>query len=287
MPKRLLSVLIIFSALVAEAVEVREVPPLVLPESALLRELTAECWRVIAAFEDGTGEVEGRLARLTDSYSDRVRGACYPYHLALGQLAYGRGDIAGAGEAFLRAAELENAAAEPLAWLGLLELRRGRLSGALQRAETALELDPLQPLAREVIRVAELLLDDEEAGFASESPEALGALREGDAAFARGDFEDASAAYRTALEHDPDFTEARVYLGDALLRLDETAEALAELERALEANDENAHAHYLAGRAHAALDDAEAAAASYRRALELRPDYPAARNALAELAGTD
>ncbi|MBD3401087.1 MAG: tetratricopeptide repeat protein [Candidatus Coatesbacteria bacterium] len=283
MIRRLLSLAILLCVTAAGAVEVREVPPLVLPESALLRELAAESWRIIEALEDGTGEVEGRLARLTDSYSERVRGACYPYHLALGQLAYGRGDLEGAGEAFRHAAELENGAAEPLAWLALLELRHGRLSGALARAEAALELDPLQPLAREVIRVTGLLTDEEEIGFTSRDPAALEALRAGDAAFARGDFAAAATAYRRALEHDPDFLEARIYLGDALLRSGEPAAALAELETALAAEADDARANYLTGRAHAALDDAAAAASAYRRALELRPDYPAAERALAEL----
>lgn len=271
----------------ASTVEIREVPPLVTPPSALLRELAVESWKLIQSFESGVDDLAaGWLMRLSDIYPAEIRRNCYPYQLALGQLGFARSDFDTARLAFERAVELESDAAEPQAWLALLELREGRLTAALSRAHRALELDPLQDLAREVVRVTELVLTTE-AAFSTDSPEAIQAVITGDAAFAAGDYSVAAEAYHHALTIDPGFVEARVYLGDALLRGGEPAAALAELESALAYAPDNAKAHYLSGEALRRLSRYAEAAAALNRALELRPGYTAAAAALNSLPDTE
>ncbi|MBD3371781.1 MAG: tetratricopeptide repeat protein [Candidatus Coatesbacteria bacterium] len=280
LPVVLLCILPVLPATTTSAVEVREVPPLVKPTSALLQELDGQCWELIYGFESGVGEAAAtRLARLTDSYPPRVRDNSYPYQLALGQLGYARGDYAAARAAFERSAIVEEAAAEPRAWLALLDLQRGRISPALTLAHEALELDPLQPLAREIVRAAELIVNTE-VGFSTEDPEAVEALQEGDRYFAAGDYTAAAEAYTAAVERDPGFIEAWLYLGETRLRTGETATARKALERALALDPENPRVHFLLGRLARAEGDAAAARSAFERALELRPDYPAARREL-------
>ncbi|HDR06437.1 MAG TPA: tetratricopeptide repeat protein [Candidatus Coatesbacteria bacterium] len=284
MTRLFLPVLVILAAS-ANALEVREVPPLVKSDRALAAELERGCWELIYVLDGGgsAGEVSARLSRLTDGYSERLRSGSYAYQLLLGRLAYAVGDLERARETMMRASGLNPAAAEPLAWVAVVELKRGRLEAALSAANTALELDPLQPVAREVARGVLVLLSDSAGTFSSKEPEAVEELLAGDRSFSRGEYGEAALAYGRALELDPAFVEARLYLGDCRYRTGDYAGALVEYRRAVELNPEFAPAWSFMGDALAALERTDEAVEAYRRALELDPDYAGPRAKLRQL----
>jgi tetratricopeptide (TPR) repeat protein len=282
---RLVPILLLVITAAYGAVEVREVPPLVKSDRALEAELDRGCWELIYALEGGgsAAEVSSRLAHLTDSYPERLRSASYAYQLAVGRLAFATGDLDRARESMKRAAEVNPAAAEPRAWIAAVELKLGRVEAALSAAQAALDMDPLQPVAREVAQGALALLSNSSGTFSSHDPEAVEELLAGDRSFSRGDYEEASRAYERALELDPAFVEARVYLGDCRYQTGDHAGALVEYRRAVEMNPDFAPAWNFMGDALAALGRTAEAVEAYRKALELNPDYAGPRTKLRQL----
>ncbi|HUT97647.1 MAG TPA: tetratricopeptide repeat protein [bacterium] len=282
---RFLPILLIVITAAHGALEIREVPPLVKSDRALTAELDRGCWELIYALEGGgsAAEVSSRLAHLTDSYPERLRSGSYAYQLAVGRLAFATGDLDRAREAMKRAVEVNPAAAEPWAWIAAVELKLGRVEAALSAAHTALEMDPLQPVAREVAQGALALLSNSSGTFSSGDPEAVEELLAGDRSFARGDYAEASRSYERALELDPAFVEARVYLGDCRYQTGDYAGALIEYRRAVEMNPDFAPAWNFMGDALAALGRTAEAVEAYRKALELNPDYAGPRTKLRQL----
>jgi len=267
------------------ALEIREVPPLVKSDRVLTDELERGCWELIYQMEGGgsAGEISSRLAHLTDAYAERFRSGSYAYQLILGRLAFATGDLERAREAMKRAKELSPAAAEPLAWIAAINLRLGRVEAALSAANIALDMDPLQPVAREVTQGALALLSDSSGTFSSEDPEAVEALLLGDRSFSRGDYSEAAYAYDRALELDPGFVEARVYLGDCRYQIGDYVGALVEYRRAIDIDPGFAPAWNFMGDALLALDRTTEAVEAYRQALELNPDYASPRAKLRQL----
>jgi tetratricopeptide (TPR) repeat protein len=282
---RLIPVLVALVTAAHGAVEIREVPPLVKSDRTLAAELERGCWELIYALEGGgsAAEVSTSLAHLTDSYPERLRSASYAYQLAVGRLAFATGDLDRAREAMKRAAEVNPAAAEPKAWIAAVELKLGRIEAALASAHAALDLDPLQPVAREVAQGALALLSDTSGTFSSQDPEAVEELLAGDRSFARGDYAEAARSYERALELDPAFVEARVYLGDCRYQTGDHAGALVEYRRAVEMDPDFAPAWNFMGDALAALGRTAEAVEAYRKALELNPDYAGPRAKLRQL----
>jgi len=83
-----------------------------------------------------------------------------------------------------------------------------------------------------------------------------------------------------AIEHAPDFYDARVALGHALLEAGRRDEAIAHFRRALLLNRMNADAHSGLGAALLAQGDREAGIAELRRAIEIEPSHSDAHNHL-------
>ncbi len=283
---RLSLVLLLLPSLLG-AVEVREVAPLIRTEATMFREFEDNCWRLLYSLEGGesVGATSTQLTQLIDGSASRFREESYCYQLLIGRLAFSTGDYERALTALRDATRLVPTAAEPQAWIAATNLKLGRVNAALTAAELALELDPLQVVAREVAQGALLFLEEggETQVFSTKNQEALEALYIGDTAYSRGDYEAAAVAYLHALELDPTFIEARIYLGDCHYQTDNFPAALVEYDTAAELNPDYARAWNFRGDALQALGRFDEAADSYRRAIELDPEYVSPATKLRQL----
>jgi|GEM_PF-3145053 len=283
---RLLLLILLLPSLLG-AVEVREVAPLIRTEATIFREFEDSCWRLLYSLEGGesVGSVSALLSQLIDGSARTFREESYCYQLLVGRLAFSTGDYDRALTALRDANRLVPTAAEPQAWIAATNLKLGRVNAALTAAELALELDPLQIVAREVAQGALLFLNEggETQVFSTENPDALDALYAGDAAYSRGDYDTAAAGYLRALEYDPTFIEARVFLGDCYYQTGEFPAALKEYETATELQPDYARAWNFRGDALQALSRFDEAADSYRRAIELDPEYASPATKLRQL----
>jgi tetratricopeptide (TPR) repeat protein len=106
------------------------------------------------------------------------------------------------------------------------------------------------------------------------SPLVVDANRTGAAAYAKGDFEAARAAYEEALAKKADDADTLNNLGQVLVRLNRIAEAIPRFERAIVLAPDKAAFHFNLGFAVAQLSHWDRAIAEYREALKLFPtDY--------------
>lgn len=126
-----------------------------------------------------------------------------------------RGDLAGAEAQYRAVLQRDAAAVDALHGLALLCARQGRFEEARQHVDRALGLDAAQP----------------ELHF--HRAEIVGAL---------GMQEQSLESYRDALARRPDFFEALVNLGGALLQADRPADALAHLDQAVRMRPDDAAA---------------------------------------------
>jgi tetratricopeptide (TPR) repeat protein len=102
-------------------------------------------------------------------------------------------------------------------------------------------------------------------------------------ALADGDPEAAAAAYRSALDRDPDFTDAHVGLAALALGRGDYAEALARYLEIVRIEPDDPQAHRAAGRLHVILRQSAEAVAAYRRALELAPGQASVLHEMGQL----
>ncbi len=93
-------------------------------------------------------------------------------------------------------------------------------------------------------------------------------------------WQDELSLWSDAVRKGPAMPRVHVNLGKAYLEAGQYQEAIAASRRALELNPKLDRAHYNIGRAYQALEQHEEAIASYRRALEIRPELIEARNNL-------
>jgi tetratricopeptide (TPR) repeat protein len=98
-------------------------------------------------------------------------------------------------------------------------------------------------------------------------------LDAGEQAFQRGDFTAAAAAFRRAVEDDPESVQAQLNLGSALLRGGDAIAALERYEAAARLDPARAEAHFDIGVAKSRLGDVPGAIAAYRAALAADPEY--------------
>ena len=101
----------------------------------------------------------------------------------------------------------------------------------------------------------------------------------------RGQFDEAIAHYRKALEIKPDDAEAHYNLGNALAGRGQVDEAIAHYQTALELKPDYADAHNNLANALAGRGQVDEAVAHYRKALEIKPDYVEAHYNLGQRAG--
>ncbi len=102
----------------------------------------------------------------------------------------------------------------------------------------------------------------------------------------RGQFDEAIAAFREALEIKPDYVEARNNLGAALQSQGRIDEAMVQYRTALEIKPDYARVYYNLGTVLAGRGRFDEALAQFQRALELKPDDADAQNNLAWLLAT-
>lgn len=105
---------------------------------------------------------------------------------------------------------------------------------------------------------------------------AAGMDRSGDQAMAAGNFSQAAAAYRDALNSDPDEAILHYKLSRALSKLNDAAGEKAELERAIQLDPKLAEAQNQLGYVAARNGDAARAEAFFRAATQAEPSYVAA-----------
>lgn len=96
--------------------------------------------------------------------------------------------------------------------------------------------------------------------------------RAGNAAYGAGNYEDALAAYRTAVEKNPNDAESWSNMGQVLVRLGRVEEALPCFERAIQLNGDRWAYHFNLARAHGLLGHWDVAVNEYRQAQRLLPD---------------
>ena len=121
--------------------------------------------------------------------------------------AYQDGDAGGAEAEFRRAIELNPSYPTAHHWYSDFLAMLGRADEALAEATRAAELDPLSPIISTTV---------------------------GERLFFARDYERAAERLRRTLELDPDFIQARLFLGVVYVRQGRRAEAVAELRRARE-----------------------------------------------------
>lgn len=100
----------------------------------------------------------------------------------------------------------------------------------------------------------------------------LEAGRAGNAAYDAGNYPSALAAYREAVEKNPNDAESWSNMGQVLVKLGRVEEALAAFERAIALNGERWAYHFNLARAHGLLGHWDLAVIEYRQAQRLLPD---------------
>ncbi|MFH1502703.1 MAG: tetratricopeptide repeat protein [Candidatus Eisenbacteria bacterium] len=98
-----------------------------------------------------------------------------------------------------------------------------------------------------------------------------GPMHQGLELFRKGDFESAAAAFRLALEEDPEDLAAYLSIGSAYLRLERLSEAARAFRKAIDLDAANPSAHLGLGQTYQLYEDYDAAFEELTRALELDP----------------
>lgn len=191
-------------------------------------------------------------------------------HAGLGRIALDQGQPEKAIE-HLKAALADQPQADSLHHsLGLAYREIGELDLARSHLELAGDGKVISP---DPLRLA---LDALATGAGSR-------VMEGVAAYRDGQFEEAAAAYRAAIEANPNNLEARRALAATLEKLDDTAGAIEQYRALLAADPNQALPHYSLGTLLLKQLDFAAAERSLERAVELQPDFADAWMALGEV----
>ncbi len=95
------------------------------------------------------------------------------------------------------------------------------------------------------------------------------AMQQGLSLFENGDYEGAVAAFRAAIEQDPENADAYVSAGSAYLRLERLSEAARAFRKAIDLSPDSARAHLGLGQTYQLYGDYESAFSELSKALEL------------------
>jgi Tfp pilus assembly protein PilF/spermidine synthase len=190
-----------------------------------------------ALLSDDWAPIENLLAPVVGRSSRNVAASAL---VQQAQTALRTGRRADAMKACERALEFAPNHPDALTVLANIQLEGGNFGRAIELYQRILERHPDSfsarlNLARAFLKqrhldAAEKVLREAPHG-AAESPLTLNNL--GTIAAARGQYEEATAQFRGAIERKPDYLEARLNLALSLLKMDRVDEAVAELQRIL------------------------------------------------------
>jgi len=231
-----------------------------------------------------------------------------PARVRAGRACLSSLDLPGARAQFLAVLAAAPGSPAALAGLGQTELQERQFGKAIQNLRAALQADPdadrlYYPLAmayRESGQIKEARASLARSGDTepalpdpilaemarlTRSPQMY--LEQGYAAARAGRIQEAVAAFRTAVDLDPNSISARLSLGQGLILSGDLDHAMTEFERVLEQDPGQPVAHYRRGTLLEEAGDDQAAAREYQLAVDGDPDYVRARlrlaNALARL----
>jgi Flp pilus assembly protein TadD len=183
------------------------------------------------------------------------------FHTLLGNAYVQKGRYRDAASEFRKAIELRPSTAEAHLGLGLALAKLGDVPSAIAEQTEALRLKPDY----------------------AEAYTALALLR-----MKENDYSTAVDLLQRAVAANPQYIEALINLGVAFNNRNRYEEGAAAFRKAIEAAPSHAGiylAHYNLGLSYSHLSSPEAAAMEFAKSLQLKPDFAAARDALAEARG--
>lgn len=257
-------------------------------------EQKAEVYQRIAAHYYARERYDEAEKTLTDAVAARPEDLDLIY--ALARFYHSRGDRAKADAMIEQATQAQPGEIKPFLILSAYRGRNGDLPGALEAAESAIEIAPDDKTAR--LRKAELLVDmgmkDGSREKLAQSRAIVDAVLAQDAEMPEGYFvrakldvaegkaDDAVASLRRALDRRADWAQAHFLLATALLLQNDRQQARAEVLRSVELEPEFVEARKLLAKVHAMLGEHDLAIEESRKVLRQRPEDVETRIALAQ-----
>ena len=176
---------------------------------------------------------------------------------------------------------LPESAGNPAYLQGLRSLAAGELQNAEKAFREALELDPAS--AHAMLALAEVAFKRDDMRLAAQwthrAAEAAPERADVQASLGRllaleGQYDDAEAAWRKAIELDPRAVQPRMDLADSLTTQRRFEQSLALYREVIAIDPDHAGAHYASGIAVSELGDSETAESMLKRAAGLAPKNP-------------
>lgn len=164
--------------------------------------------------------------------------------------------------------------------LGLVYAFIGDLAQAEKEINQVLLIDPSEPNAIELKKILEgqATLNQE-----SENKEAMKYFLKAEEYFGQGKYEQAIEEYKKAINADPEFSTAYLYLGDTYYKLNKYDDAIQQYSEAIKKDPKNKRPYHYLGDAYLAKNNVEKAIENYQKALEIDPDYTIVQAKLADL----
>ncbi len=267
--------LALFELRVAPAAEARAEA-----EKAAAAHESAAAWGALAWVQARSGQVEAALANSEHALALDARSAVA--QSARGEALLAAGRPAEAATAFRQARELDGRSVPALAGLARALAAQDQAPAAIEAARQAVALDDKSGEALAALALAHLAGDPADAknDAIAQAQQAV-FLEPRNAQLklvvarvfeARGQFDQASAAYHEAAALDPGLAFARLATVELRYRRNEWDAALAELAQLPTAEREGLDALLLEGRVRMAKEDFAGAAAAFEKAARLRGD---------------
>ncbi len=154
--------------------------------------------------------------------------------------------------------------------LGLVYSFSENFEQAKKEINQVLIIDPNNPNAIEIKKILE---DQATINPNSENEEAMKYFSKAEEYFNRAKYENAIEEYKKAINADPEFSTAYLYLGDAYYMLNKYDDAIQWYNGAIKKDPQNKRSYHYLGDAYLAKKDVEKAIANYEKALEIDPNY--------------
>ena len=214
---------------------------------------------------------------LVREHPDSPTAAC-----RVGALFLTSGKKSEAGALLRQAVELAPNWAEARLWLGEYHLMMGDAESALSCFRQTLQIDPKNAIAADALRLLQ-----SQSQVTSSHPQALKYFDQAEKLFDQGQYREAIPLYEKALKADPKFAKARIYQGDAYLKLGSADQAIECYRQACKIDPRDRQGFRFLGDAlerrfddKGSLNDIAEAVSVYEKAVELDPNYLMAREDL-------